>query len=112
MTEFRGYVMAALLLTGSLGMSTLTEAQTVSPAAQAPRAPTAPGVSRAIEHPDPTVDQTQPDAAHQPETAADPPNSGPETATDAPKKVPTPPGVRSNTPPTTPKPPAKTTPPG
>jgi hypothetical protein len=108
MTEFRRYMITALLLTGFLGVSTLTQAQS----AQAPRAPTVPGVSRAIEHPDPTVDQTQPDTAHQPETAVDPPSSGPETATDKPKKAPTQPGVRSNTPPATAKPPAKATPPG
>jgi hypothetical protein len=75
MSGIRGYLLVASLAIGSLSVSAFTQAQTVAPGAQAPRAPTAPGVSRAIEHPDPTVDQTQPDAAHQPQTAADPPNS-------------------------------------
>ena len=114
MIELRGFLVAALL---SLGASTFTQAQTAAPRAEAPRAPTAPGVTRAIEHPDPSVDQTKPDE-HQPETAVDPPNSGPETArddprlqpetaTDAPKTSPTQKaadqaqqGVRSNSPPT------------
>ena len=99
----------------------LTGAAALAQAQTSTRAPTAPGVSRAIEHPDttpdPSVDQTQPDS-HQPETAADPRSSGPptarddpklgkpETATDAPKQSPlkkaadqAAQGVRSNTPP-------------
>ena len=114
MIELRGYLVAALL---SLGASALTQAQTAAPRAEAPRAPTAPGVTRAIEHPDRSADQTKPDE-RQPETAVDPPNSSgpetarddsrlqPETATDAPKTSPTQKaadqakqGVRSNSPP-------------
>ncbi len=109
MTELRRCLLiAAVLSGGAMGVSTLAQAQ----AAAAPRAPTVPGVTRAVEHPDTTVDQTQPDK-HQPETAADPPSSGPETATDAPKPSPAQKaadqarqGVRSNTPP-----PAKPNPP-
>ena len=70
----------ALALTGA---AALAQAQT-APSSAAPRAATAPGVTRAVEHPDTTdatVDQTQPDS-HQPETASDPPSSGPETAKD------------------------------
>jgi hypothetical protein len=98
------------------GAASLAQAQTAP--SSAPRAATAPGVTRAVEHPDTdtTVDQTQPDA-HQPETASDPKSSGPETArddtklkpetaTDAPKLSATQQaaekakqGVRSNTPP-------------
>ncbi len=102
----------ALALTGA---AALAQAQTST------HAPSAPGVTRAVEHPDttpdPTVDQSQPDS-HQPETASDPRASGPqtarddpklgkpETATDAPKQSPVQKaadqaakGVRSNTPP-------------
>jgi hypothetical protein len=61
------------------GAAALAQAQTSST-----RAPTAPGVTRAIEHPDTTVDQTQPDS-RQPETASDPQSSGPPTARDDPK---------------------------
>jgi len=89
----------------ALALPRLAQAQTVAAA----HAPTAPGVTRAVEHPDQTVDQTQPDA-HQPATAADPPASGPETATDNPKRTPqqkaeddAKKGVRSNSPPTPPK---------
>src|SRR5579859_4438211 len=107
MTGLRGYLLVIVLLSGgALGVSTLAQAQ----AAAAPRAPTVPGVTRAVEHPDTTVDQAKPDA-HQPETAADPPSSGPETATDAPKPSPAQKaadqarqGVRSNTPPPTKQP--------
>ncbi len=98
----------------------LTGAAALAQAQTAARAPTAPGVTRSVEHtdtPDTTVDQTQPDP-HQPETASDPKSSGPqtarddpklgkpETATDAPKQTPVQKaadkaaeGVRSNTPP-------------
>jgi len=102
MTGFRGHLLAVTLFSlGALGAGRPAVAQS----AAAPRAPTAPGAHRAIEHPDPTADQTQPDG-HQPETAVDPPNSGPETATDAPKPSPAQKaadqakrGVRSNKPP-------------
>lgn len=101
MLKLRRCLIAALALTGA---TALAQAQTTA-RADAPRGATAPGVTRAVEHPDTTVDQTQPDS-HQPETASDPPSSGPETATDVPKlsavqkaadqaKQ----GVRSNTPP-------------
>ena len=93
----------ALVLAGATALALPRPAHTQTVAA--PRAPTAPGVTRAVEHPDPTVDQTQPDA-HQPATAADPPSSGPETATDTPKRTPeqkaeddAKKGVRSNSPP-------------
>lgn len=66
----------------------LTGAAALAQAQTSTRALTAPGVSRAIEHPDttpdPTVDQSQPDS-HQPETASDPRSSGPPTARDDPK---------------------------
>jgi hypothetical protein len=66
----------------------LTGAAALAQAQTSTRASTAPGVTRAIEHPDttpdPTVDQTQPDS-HQPETASDPRSSGPQTARDDPK---------------------------
>jgi hypothetical protein len=106
MLKLHRYLIAAVALTGT----TLALAQTPS------HAPTAPGVTRAVEHPDTTVDQTQP-ASNQPETASDPPSSGPETAKDDSKLKPetatdTPKlsavqkaaeqakqGVRSNTPP-------------
>jgi cell division protein FtsN len=91
----------AVLVTFAGAIAT-AQAQT----APAARAPTAPGVTRAVEHPDPTVDQTQPDP-NQPATAADDQKKGPETASDAPKKSPqdkkadelAKQGVRSNTPP-------------
>jgi len=97
------------------GAGPFAQAQT-APHADTQRAATAPGVTRAIEHPDTTVDQTQPDS-HQPETASDPQSSGPETAkddskgkpetaSDVPKESATQKaadkakqGVRSNTPP-------------
>ncbi len=83
MLKLHRYLIPALVLTG---VSALAQAQT-APA----RAPTAPGVTRAVEHPDttpdPTVDQTQPDS-HQPETASDPQSSGPETARDDGKLTP------------------------
>jgi hypothetical protein len=111
---------AVLLVTGSA----LAQVQSAQPSSSAPRAP---GVTRAVEHPDsskpdrsgpdPTVDQTQPDS-HQPETAVDKGPAGPETAKDDKKHQPetasdkpTAPsssekaaviasqGVRSNTPP-------------
>jgi hypothetical protein len=76
------YLAPALTLALLAGTVTVAQAQTSS--ASAPRAPVAPGVTRAIEHPDTTADQTQPDS-HQPETASDPRSSGPETAKDDPK---------------------------
>ena len=79
MLKLRRSLIIALVLTGS---AALAHAQTATSGAQ--RAATAPGVTRAVEHPDTpdtTVDQTQPDS-HQPETATDPPSSGPETARD------------------------------
>ncbi len=83
MLKLRRYLIAALVLAGA---SALAQAQTAPS-----RAPTAPGVTRAVEHPDttpgPAVDQTQPDS-HQPETASDPPASGPETARDDTKLTP------------------------
>jgi hypothetical protein len=112
MLQLRLCLIAALALAGT---ATLAQAQTTAPAS-APKAATAPGVTRAVEHPDTTVDQTQPDS-HQPETASDPRSSGPETAkddskgkpetaTDVAKKSATQKaadqakqGVRSNTPP-------------
>ena len=113
MLKLRRSLIIALVLTGS---AALAQAQTATSGAQ--RAATAPGVTRAVEHPDTpdtTADQTQPDS-HQPETATDPQSSGPETArddtklkpetaTDAPKLSATQQaaeqakqGVRSNTP--------------
>jgi len=80
MLKLRRSLIIALALTGD---AALAQAQT-APSGAAQRAATAPGVTRAVEHPDTpdtTVDQTQPDS-HQPETAADPPSSGPETARD------------------------------
>jgi hypothetical protein len=72
-------VLPALLLAAAAA----SQAQT-PPRASA--APLAPGVSRAVEHPDTsppdsTVDQTLPDE-HQPETAVDHEAGGPETAAD------------------------------
>ena len=108
MPELRRYLTITTVTLVLIGATTVAYAQT--PAASAPRAPTAPGVSRAIEHPDPTVDQTQPDA-NQPETARDDNRGQPETATDAPKPTPQQKaeqdakrGVRSNTPSNTPPP--------
>jgi hypothetical protein len=116
MLQLRLCLIAALALAGT---ATLAQAQTAAaPSSSAPKTATAPGVTRAVEHPDTTVDQTQPDS-HQPETASDPQSSGPETAkddskgkpetaTDAPKESATQKaadqakqGVRSNTPPPT-----------
>jgi hypothetical protein len=112
MLKLHRCLITALALTGA---AALAQAQTTARADVA-RAATAPGVTRAVEHPDTTVDQTQPDS-HQPETASDPPSSGPETAkddskgkpetaTDVPKESATQKaadqakqGVRSNTPP-------------
>ena len=103
MRALKGSLAITVLLGGvaALALPQPAQAQT----AAAARAPTAPGVTRAVEHPDQTVDQTQPDS-HQPATAADPPSSGPETATDNPKPTPqqkaqdnAKQGVRSNTPP-------------
>jgi hypothetical protein len=83
MLKLHRYLIPALLLTGA---TALAQAQTAPS-----RAPTAPGVTRAIEHPDTTpdttVDQTQPDS-HQPETASDPQSKGPETARDDQKSAP------------------------
>jgi hypothetical protein len=107
--------------------SALAQVQSAKPSSSAPRAP---GVTRAVAHPDSakpdrssadsTVDQTQPDS-HQPETAVDKGPAGPETAKDDQKHQPetasdkpTAPsssqkaaaiagqGVRSNTPPSAP----------
>jgi hypothetical protein len=99
---------AALLLTGG---NALAQVQSAKPSNSAPRAP---GVTRAVEHPDaskpdPTVNQTQPDS-HQPETAADDQKHQPETASDKPTAPSSSEkaaavareGVRSNTPPSTP----------
>ena len=104
MRALRGYMIAAALFGGAAALALPFPAHSQSAAA---RAPTVPGVTRAVEHPDTTVDQTQPDG-HQPETAADPPSTGPETATDNPKRTPQQKaednaarGVRSNTPPPT-----------
>jgi hypothetical protein len=112
---------AALLLAGGTALAQVQGAKSSS------SAPRAPGVTRAVEHPDsskpdrsgpdPTVDQTQPDS-HQPQTAVDKGPAGPETAKDDHKHQPetasdkpTAPsssekaaaiakeGVRSNTPP-------------
>ena len=71
---------AAVLLTSA---TSLALAQTSPSASSAPRAP---GVTRAVEHPDdsspdPTVDQTRPDD-RQPETAVDKERGVPETAKD------------------------------
>lgn len=77
MLKLRRCLITALAL---IGASALAQAQTTA-RADAPRGPTAPGVTRAVEHRDTTVDQTQPDS-RQPETATDPPSSGPETAED------------------------------
>ena len=77
MLELRRCMITALAL---IGATALAQAQTTA-RSDAPRGPTAPGVTRTVEHPDTTVDQTQPDS-HQPETATDPPSSGPETAKD------------------------------
>ena len=77
MLELRRCLIIALALTGA---AALAQAQ-ITARADTARGPTAPGVTRAVEHPDTTVDQTQPDS-HQPETATDPPSSGPETAKD------------------------------
>ena len=103
MIELRRYLTITTVALVLVGAATVAYAQT--PSSSAPRAPTAPSVSRAIEHPDPTVDQTQPDA-NQPETAKDDNRGQPETATDAPKPTPQQKaeedakrGVRSNTPP-------------
>jgi hypothetical protein len=103
MPELRRYLTITTVTLVLVGAATVAYAQT--PSASAPRTPTAPGVSRAIEHPDPTVDQTQPDA-NQPETAKDDNSGQPETASDAPKTTPQQKaeqeakrGVRSNTPP-------------
>jgi len=120
MLQLRLSLIPALTVAGTAalalgGAPTLAQAQS-APSASAPRATTAPGVTRAVEHPDTTVDQTQPDS-HQPETASDPQSSGPqtakddskgkpETATDVPKESAiqkaadqAKQGVRSNTPP-------------
>jgi hypothetical protein len=115
MLKLRRSLILAVALTGGVA---LAQAQT-APSGAAQRAATAPGVTRAVEHPDTpdtTADQTQTDS-HQPETATDPKSSGPETArddtklmpetaTDAPKLSATQQaaeqakqGVRSNTPP-------------
>ena len=115
MQKLRRSLIIALAFTGA---AALAQAQTAT-SGGAQRAATAPGVTRAVEHPDKpdtTADQTQPDS-HQPETATDPQSSGPETArddtklkpetaTDAPKLSATQQaaeqakqGVRSNTPP-------------
>jgi hypothetical protein len=77
--------------------------------AQAPsaRAPTAPGVTRAVEHPSNTPETATDPTPTGPETAKDDQKTAPETATDAPrgpidkdKKVADGvKGVRSNTPP-------------
>ena len=80
MLNLRRSLIIALALTGS---AALAQAQTATSGA-AQRAATAPGVTRAVEHPDTPdtpADQTRPDS-HQPETATDPPSSGPETAKD------------------------------
>jgi hypothetical protein len=102
MRALKGYLAITALLGG---IAALALPQPVQAQTAAARAPTAPGVIRAVEHPDQAVDQTQPDS-HQPETAADPPSSGPETATDNPKPTPqqkaednAKQGVRSNAPP-------------
>ncbi len=115
MLQLRLCLITALALAG---ISTLSQAQTAAPSSSAPKAAAAPGVTRAVEHPDTTVDQTQPDS-HQPATASDPQSSGPETAKDDLKGKPetasdvpkesavqkaadqAKQGVRSNTPPTT-----------
>lgn len=91
-----------------VALATFAGAVATAQAQTAPtaRAPTAPGVTRSVEHPDTTVDQTQPDP-NQPATAADDQKKGPETASDVPKKSPQDKkadelarkGVRSNTPP-------------
>jgi hypothetical protein len=70
----------ALSLIAALLGAGYTQAQ--APAPQGQSTPRAPGVTRAVEHPDPTVDQAQPDAM-QPETAKDDEKLKPETATDA-----------------------------
>ena len=113
MSEIRpAAFIAALLLTSA---TSLALAQT-APASSAPRAP---GVTRAVEHPDksdPAVDQTQPDDKQPetavdkepgvPETAKDDSKLKPETASDAPPRPSSPQqrmaevakqGVRSNT---------------
>jgi hypothetical protein len=114
-------IAAALALAGTVSVG---QAQTAAPSQSAPRAP---GVTRAVAHPDnpspdksgpdPTVDQTLPDARQpetakddqkmKPETAKDDQKLKPETASDAPPKRSSSEraaeiakkGVRSNTPP-------------
>jgi hypothetical protein len=82
------YPRLCLLSTVALFCSTaLVQAQTAAPRSDAQRTATAPGVTRAVEHPDTTVDQTQPDS-RQPETASDPQSSGPATAKDSPNSQP------------------------
>jgi hypothetical protein len=82
MLKLRHRLATSLLLVGVAALAApVTQAQTTGPRADASRSATVPGVTRAIEHPDPAVDQTQPDD-HQPQTAVDPPSSGPETAQD------------------------------
>ena len=115
MRVLRGDLAITLLLGGVVALALPQPAHSQTSTA---RAPTVPGVTRAVEHPDPSVDQTQPDS-HQPETASDAPASGPETArddhvgqpetaTDAPKPTPQQKaedeakrGVHSNSPPAT-----------
>jgi hypothetical protein len=95
---------------GSLLIGSVIMGQTA-----APRAPTAPGVTRAVEHPstppDATEDTSKPATAadpqtNVPETAQDDQKTAPETATDKPRASSTQKaaevakqGVRSNTPP-------------
>jgi hypothetical protein len=84
-------IAAALVL---ISAAAFAQAQSAAPSQNAVRAP---GVTRAVEHldnpgpdksgPDPTVDQTKPDA-RQPETATDKEVGAPETARDDPKLKP------------------------
>jgi hypothetical protein len=77
--------LCARLIPGLLLVSATVVAQAQTPPG-APKVPLAPGVSRAVEHPDrsppdPTINQTLPDE-HQPETAVDHERGAPETAVD------------------------------
>jgi hypothetical protein len=91
------------------GFAALSVAGSGAALAQAPsaRAPTAPGVTRAVEHPSDTPETATDPAPTGPETAKDDQKTAPETATDSPrgpidkdKKVADAvKGVRSNTPP-------------
>ena len=118
MLKLRNRLTAALLLTSGAAFAQAQTAAPTAPRQDSQRAATAPGVTRAVEHPDTSADQTQPDAS-QPETAVDDQKLAPETATDAAKKSAeskkaaelAKQGVRSNTPPSSTPPASSKTPP-